>query len=139
MPKGTGRPYNRGEREVVAGMKRLRKSGLGRRRNEFPGAEGTPGGVGTFSPYPTDKQYDRGARRAKGGAIKQGIKSKAKGGKVSEYGGKENYKSKSSMMKHESMESPAMEKKEKKMKSGGMMKMRGAGAATKGTKFSSNG
>lgn len=54
----------------------------------------------------------------------------AKGGKVSEYGGKENYKSKASMMKHEGMESPAAERAEKKMAKGGMC--RGMGAATKG-------
>ena len=57
----------------------------------------------------------------------------AKGGKVSEYGGKENYKSKASMMKHEGMESPAVERGEKKMAMGG--KCRGMGAATKGGKY----
>jgi hypothetical protein len=62
-----------------------------------------------------------------------GVGKMAMGGKVSEYGGKENYKSKSSMMKHEGMESPAMEKKEARMAMGG--KCRGMGAASKGGNY----
>lgn len=61
------------------------------------------------------------------------LEKMAKGGKVSEYGGKENYKSKASMMQHEGMESPAMERKERKMAGGGMC--RGMGAATKGGRY----
>lgn len=58
-----------------------------------------------------------------------------KGGKViSEYGGKEKYASKAAMAKHEKAESPAKERAEKKMKSGGAV--RGTGAATKGKGFS---
>lgn len=56
----------------------------------------------------------------------------AKGGKISEYGGKETYKSKAAMMKHEKAESPAKERAEK-MASGG--KCRGMGAATKGGSY----
>ena len=57
----------------------------------------------------------------------------ARGGKISEYGGKEMYKSKSAMMKHEGSESMAMERKERKMAMGG--KCRGMGAATKGGNY----
>jgi hypothetical protein len=57
----------------------------------------------------------------------------AEGGKISEYGGKEMYKSKSAMMKHEGSESMAMERKERKMAMGG--KCRGMGAATKGGNY----
>ena len=67
-------------------------------------------------------------RRKDGGVVK-----KAKGGKISEYGGKEMYKSKSAMMKHEGSESMAMERKERKMAMGG--KCRGMGAATKGGNY----
>lgn len=69
------------------------------------------------------KAYGADAPRARSFGMKEG-------GKVSEYGGKENYKSKASMMKHEGMESPAAERAEKKMAKGGMC--RGMGAATKG-------
>ena len=88
--------------------------------------------------------------------------NKKKGGMISEYGGKEKYKSKAAMKKHESKESKTEEKMEKgmhRMPDGKMMKdsahkkpvkkmgggavkykgggsCRGAGAATKGTKFS---
>ncbi len=60
--------------------------------------------------------------------------------KISEYGGKETYSSKASMMKHEGKESMGMERKEARMATGGMakkaeMKVRGTGAATKGIKF----
>lgn len=83
---------------------------------------------------------------------------------ISEYGGKEKYKSKAAMRKHEKAESPAMERREKKMAKGGKLKMvmkggkkvpsfaadgvgkmamggtcRGMGAATKGGKFVKNG
>jgi hypothetical protein len=61
------------------------------------------------------------------------VKKMAMGGKVSEYGGKENYKSKASMMKHEGMESKAVEKMESKMAGGGMC--RGMGAAKKGGSY----
>lgn len=58
-----------------------------------------------------------------------------KGGKViSEYGGKEKYPSKAAMMKHERAESPAKERAEKRMASGGAV--RGTGAAIKGKGFS---
>ena len=69
----------------------------------------------------------------------------AKGGKISEYGGKETYKSKSAMMKHEKGESPSMERKERMMAGGKAKKMamggscRGMGAATKGGQFRKNG
>ena len=59
----------------------------------------------------------------------------ATGGKISEYGGKETYKSKAAMMKHEGKESMAMEGKESSMAKKPEMKVRGTGAATKGTKF----
>ena len=62
-----------------------------------------------------------------------GVGKMAKGGKISEYGGKEMYKSKDAMMKHESSESMAMERKERKMAMGG--KCRGMGAATKGGNY----
>ncbi len=60
--------------------------------------------------------------------------------KISEYGGKEKYKSKAAMMKHEGKESLTMENKEARMAKGGMakkseVKARGAGAATKGIMF----
>lgn len=61
----------------------------------------------------------------------------AKGGKISEYGGKETYKSKAAKRKHEAKESPAYEKREKRMASGGMC--RGMGAATKGGKYGKSG
>ena len=64
---------------------------------------------------------------------KKPVTKKAEGGKISEYGGKEMYKSKSAMMKHEGSESMAMERKERKMAMGG--KCRGMGAATKGGKY----
>ena len=59
----------------------------------------------------------------------------AKGGKakISEYGGKEMYKSKAAMMKHEGKESVSMENKEGRMAKGGMS--RGMGAAIKSGKF----
>lgn len=41
---------------------------------------------------------------------------------IKEYGGKEKYSSKSSMMKHEKKESSAMEKREAGMKKGGAVK-----------------
>lgn len=64
----------------------------------------------------------------------EALVKKAKGGKmIKEYGGKEMYKSKAAMKRHEAKESPAMERKEKKMAGGGMC--RGMGAATKGGKF----
>lgn len=47
---------------------------------------------------------------------------------IKEYGGKEKYKSKGAMKKHEKGESKAMEKKERKMPSyqkGGMVKVKG--------------
>lgn len=47
---------------------------------------------------------------------------------IKEYGGKEKYKSKGAMKKHEKGESKAMEKKERKMpafKAGGMVKVKG--------------
>ena len=53
--------------------------------------------------------------------------------KISEYGGKEKYKSKAAMMKHEGKESLAMENKEARMAGGG--KCRGMGAASKGGKY----
>ena len=53
--------------------------------------------------------------------------------KISEYGGKEMYKSKAAMMKHEGKESLAMENKEGRMAGGG--KCRGMGAASKGGKY----
>jgi hypothetical protein len=46
--------------------------------------------------------------------------------KISEYGGKEMYKSKAQMMKHEKAETPKMEKKEKKMYNKGGMANCGA-------------
>ena len=67
------------------------------------------------------------------GSGRGGVTKKAKGGKISEYGGKEMYKSKGSMMKHEGSESKAVEKMESKMAMGG--KCRGMGAATKGGKY----
>ena len=93
------------------------------------------------SPRPytrTDKEISDMADHS----IKQGVKYQksggkvtkmAMGGKVSEYGGKENYKSKASMMKHEGMESKAVEKMESKMAGGGMC--RGMGAAKKGGSY----
>ena len=69
----------------------------------------------------------------------------AKGGKISEYGGKETYKSKSAMMKHEKAESPSMERKERMMGGGKVKKMamggscRGMGAAKKGGQFRKDG
>ncbi len=65
--------------------------------------------------------------------VADGVGKKAKAGKISEYGGKEMYKSKSAMMKHEGSESMAMERKERKMAMGG--KCRGMGAATKGGNY----
>jgi len=42
------------------------------------------------------------------------VKKMKKGGAVAEYGGKEKYKSKAAMKRHEAKESPAMERKERK-------------------------
>lgn len=84
MPKGSARPDNRGEKMVIEGMKKLRKSGLGRRKDLHPGAEGTPGGVGTFNPYPTKRQYKREERAMKeyaGGGMVRGCKSSQTSGK----------------------------------------------------------
>ena len=78
-------------------------------------------------------------------SIEQGIKYQkcggkvskmAKGGKISEYGGKEKYTSKKEMAKHERAETPAKERMEK-MAMGGMC--RGMGAAKKGGNYSKAG
>lgn len=69
-------------------------------------------------------------------SIKQGVKYQAKGGKISEYGGKEKYTSKKAMAKHERAETPAKERMEK-MAMGG--KCRGMGAAKKGGNYSKAG
>lgn len=58
-----------------------------------------------------------------------------KGGKISEYSGKETYPSLKAMKAHEKAESPAKERAEKKT----AKKVRGTGAAIKGTSFSKNG
>lgn len=90
MPKGTERPYNRAERKVVEGMKELRKKGLGRRRHLVPGAEGTAGGAGTFSPYESDRRSKRSAdkksyggkmKKMAGGGMCRGMGAATKGGK----------------------------------------------------------
>lgn len=61
---------------------------------------------------------------------------KKKGGKISEYGGKEKYASKAAMMKHEKAESPAKESMEMKKYGRGeakaKMQMRGYGMARGG-------
>jgi hypothetical protein len=82
------------------------------------------------------KMVEKGGKKVPAFAA-DGIGKMAKGGKVSEYGGKEMYKSKAAMMKHEGKESKSMEKKEAGMAKGG--KARGMGAATKGGNFSKNG
>lgn len=64
MPKGTGRPFNRANKQIVGGMKKARKSGLGKRTGMHPGTEGTPRGVGTFSTRPTKRQTARTKRQA---------------------------------------------------------------------------
>lgn len=80
------------------------------------------------------KQYGGDAAKSRGFmAYDKPVMKKAEGGKISEYGGKEMYKSKSAMMKHEGSESMAMERKERKMAMGG--KCRGMGAATKGGNY----
>ena len=50
---------------------------------------------------------------------------------ISEYGGKETYKSMAAKAKHESKESPMMERKERKMSKGGMA-VKGCGMARPG-------
>lgn len=70
MPKGSKKPYNRGEKKVVEGMKMLRKSGAGKRQYEFPGAEGTPEGAGTYDVFETDRQQKRERRMMGGGKVK---------------------------------------------------------------------
>lgn len=70
MPKGSKKPYNRGEKMVVEGLKMLRKKGPGKRQYEFPGAEGTPEGAGTYSVFETEAQEKRRRRMASGGAVK---------------------------------------------------------------------
>ena len=82
----------------------------------------------TTSPFPPKKPMTTSPFPPK-----KPVTKKAEGGKISEYGGKEMYKSKSAMMKHEGSESMAMERKERKMAMGG--KCRGMGAATKGGKY----
>lgn len=80
-------------------------------------------------------------KRKIGGPARENPKGYAKGGMISEYGGKEKYSSKASMMKHEKAESPSMERGEEKMAKGGKLKMamggtcRGMGAAIKGGKY----
>ncbi len=85
---------------------------------------------------PKLKMVEKGGKKVPAFAA-DGIGKMAKGGKISEYGGKEMYKSKAAMMKHEGKESKSMEKKEAGMAKGG--KARGMGAATKGGNFSKNG
>ena len=78
------------------------------------------------------KMVEKGGKKVPTFAA-DGVGKMAKGGKISEYSGKEMYKSKSAMMKHEGSESMAMERKERKMAMGG--KCRGMGAATKGGNY----
>ena len=78
------------------------------------------------------KMVEKGGKKVPAFAA-DGIGKMAKGGKISEYGGKEMYKSKAAMMKHEGKESMSMEKKEARMAMGG--KCRGMGAATKGGNY----
>lgn len=85
---------------------------------------------------PKLKMVEKGGKKVPAFAA-DGVGKMGKGGKVSEYGGKEMYKSKAAMMKHEGKESMSMEKKESLMANGG--KARGMGAATKGGNFSKNG
>lgn len=101
-----------------SGMMSLgRGSGAGSPMSQTAARQGAPGGM---------------MRQALGSGIASMM---ATGGKVkvSEYGGKETYKSKAAMMKHEGKESPSMEKKEGRMAKGG--KCRGMGAATKGGNY----
>ena len=91
-------------------------------------------------PRPADLVENFNLMRAMKGtdakAVKEDLKAAKKmamGGKVSEYGGKEMYKSKAAMMKHEGSESMAEERKERKMAMGG--KCRGMGAASKGGNY----
>lgn len=92
--------------------------------------------------------------------VEAAVKGYKAGGMISEYGGKEKYSSKASMMKHEKAESPSVERGEEKMAKGGKLKIiskggkkvpafaadgvgkmamggmcRGMGAATKGGKY----
>jgi hypothetical protein len=78
------------------------------------------------------KMVEKGGKKVPAFAA-DGVGKMAMGGKVSEYGGKEMYKSKAAMMKHEGSESMAEERKERKMAMGGMC--RGMGAATKGGNY----
>lgn len=92
---------------------------------------------GKSAPESTTKKgiqnFDKNKADAEARRAASQVQKKAKGGKVSEYGGKETYKSKSAMMKHEGKESKSMEKKESRMAMGG--KCRGMGAATKGGNY----
>ena len=78
------------------------------------------------------KMVEKGGKKVPAFAA-DGVGKMAMGGKVSEYGGKEMYKSKAAMMKHEGSESMAEERKERKMAMGG--KCRGMGAASKGGNY----
>lgn len=157
MPGGnsTARPYNRNERKAVR-TRNDASSLVQDILSKHSSGELSEGGAqrlldNLFKPSGkvVDAETTRDKRREKEKTREARAKAgMAKGGKVSERGGKEKYKSKSAMKRHEAKESPAMEKKEEKMKSGGRvtrkmgggtMKMRGTGAATKGTKFYRNG
>ena len=93
---------------------------------------GGEGEVGMYNKGGKLKMVEKGGKKVPAFAA-DGVGKMAKGGKISEYGGKEMYKSKSAMMKHEGSESMAMERKERKMAMGG--KCRGMGAATKGGNY----
>jgi len=84
-------------------------------------------------PQSVGKDYekaDEGKKFKRGGKMSNcGTKRMKKGGGVSEYGGKETYKSEAAMKRHEAKESPAMERREG-MAMGG--KVRGYGMARGG-------
>ena len=78
------------------------------------------------------KMVEKGGKKVPAFAA-DGVGKMAMGGKVSEYGGKEMYKSKAAMMKHEGSESMAEERKERKMAMGGKVKKMLGGGDILGT------
>lgn len=113
--------------DSVTKISAKKNNDLMEKRNIRP-SQANSAGAPMTSPFPPKKPMTTSPFPPKKPVAKM-----AKGGKISEYGGKEMYKSKSAMMKHEGSESMAMERKERKMAMGG--KCRGMGAATKGGNY----
>ena len=114
-PKSSPRPYTRTDKEISDMADHSIKQGV-----KYQAMGGKL------------KMVEKGGKKVPAFAA-DGVGKMAMGGKVSEYGGKEMYKSKAAMMKHEGSESMTEERKERKMAMGG--KCRGMGAASKGGNY----